>query len=366
MELNLHFCPQKPHFLGKVFNLSSPSPASSSTSTSSNGLNKSDLHKTLLNWPVVFEPSRPYKEQQTFLFEKDDEVSKPSSSAAKPELLSNPNSSPNSASSSEASQEIMEFSHRYKELSSENLNILCSALEKKVPWQKDIIPEIVSTILRCRSGMAMRSRSSNKNQNREESWLFFLGVDHDGKETIARELAKHVFGSYDNFIAIGISSFSSSTRADSNEEVSNKRARNEHGGSLYDRFSDAVRDNPSRVFYLEDVDQLDHRSLRQLKSAIKNGSIALADGEIVLMRDAIIVFSCENFISESRSAPSPPTAEKRCEKEEENSDEQKECRVLDLNIATDDGDDELDQSSDSETGILDLVDKKVVFKIQVL
>ncbi|KAL2227584.1 protein SMAX1-LIKE 3 [Sesamum indicum] len=350
---------KKPHFLGKVFNLSSPSPASSSTSTSSNGLNKSKLHQTLLNWPVVFEPSRPSKEHQTFLFEKDDEVSKPSSSAAKPELLSNPNSSPNSASSSEASQEIMEFSHRYKELSSENLNILCSALEKKVPWQKDIIPEIVSTILRCRSG-------NNKNENREESWLFFLGVDHDGKETIARELAKNVFGSYDNFIAIGISSFSSSTRADSNEEVSNKRARNEHGGSLYDRFSDAVRSNPSRVFYVEDVDQLDHRSLRQLKSAIKNGSITLADGEVVLMRDAIIVFSCKTFSSDSRSALSPPSAEKGCEKEEEDSDEQKECRVLDLNIATEDGDDELDQISDSETGILDLVDKKVVFKIQVL
>ncbi|KAL0303669.1 UNVERIFIED_CONTAM: protein SMAX1-LIKE 3 [Sesamum radiatum] len=317
---------KKPHFLGKVFNLSSPSPASSSTSTSSNDLNKSKLHKTLLNWPVVFGPSRPSSEHQTFLFDKDDEVSKPSSSAAKPELLSNPNSSPNSASSSEASQEIMEFSHRYKELSAENLNILCSALEKKVPWQKDIVPEIVTTILRCRSG-------NNKNQNREESWLFFLGVDHDGKETIARELAKYVFGSYDNFIAIGFQ-------------------------TLYG--------NPSRVFYVEDVDQLDHRSLRQLKSAIKNGSITLDDGEVVLMRDAIIVLSCQNFSSESRSARSPPTAEKCCEKEEENSDEQKECRVLDLNIATEDGDDELDQTSDSDTGILDLVDKKVVFKIQVL
>ncbi|KAK4430726.1 protein SMAX1-LIKE 3 [Sesamum alatum] len=358
---------KKPHFLGKVFNLSSPSPASSSTSTSSNGLNKSQLHKTLLNWPVVFEPSRPSKEDQTFLFEKDDEVSKPSSSAAKPELLSNPNSSPNSASSSEASQEIMEFSHKYKELSSENLNILCNALEKKVPWQKDIIPEIVSTILRCRSGLMMRSKSHNKNENREESWLFFLGVDHDGKETIARELAKNVFGSYDDFIAIGTSSFSSSTRADSNEEViSNKRARNEHGGSLYDRFSDAVRGNPSRVFYVEDVDQLDYRSLRQLKSAIKDGNITLADGEVVLMRDAIVVFSCENFSSESRSACSPPIGEKGYEKQEEKSDQQKECAILDLNIATEDGNDELDHNSDSETGILELVDKKVVFKIKVL
>lgn len=209
----------------------------------------------------------------------------------------------------------------------------------------------------------MRSKS-NKNENREESWLFFLGVDCDGKESIARELAKNVFGSYDNFIPIGVSSFSSSTRADSNEEVvSNKRARNEHGGSLYNRFSDAVRDNPSRVFYVEDVDQLDYRSLRELKRAIKDGSVALGDGELVLMRDAIVIFSCENFSCESRAC-SPPIGEKGCEDDEENSDEHKEFGVLDLNIATEDGNE--DQNSVPEIGILDLVDKKVVFKIQVL
>ncbi|PIN14847.1 Chaperone HSP104 [Handroanthus impetiginosus] len=321
---------RKPHFLEKVFNLSSQS-HSSSTSTSSNGHKKSKIH---INWPVIFEPNRvPH--------EHDYEVSKPNLlPQTKPELLSNPNSSPNSASSSEASQE-MEFPHKFKDFTSDNLNILVNVLEMKVPWQKDIIHDIVTTILKCRS-----------RTKRQESWLCFLGFDHDGKQSVARELAKTVFGSYDNFVSIGLSNFSSSTRDDSSEEISNKRARDEHGGSVYDRFLDAVRDNPSRVFYVDDLDQMDYGSLKGLKTVVKDGSFGLCDGEVVLMKDAIVIFSCRKL--------------EKSEKNEENSDdldEQKRenCGVLDLNIAT-----ENDEDSNCGSGILELVDKKVVFKIQVL
>lgn len=358
---------RKPHFLEKVFNISSSSP-SSSTSVSSNGQKKSKLHQKLLNWPAIFEPSRAPEEHQIFQYENEGEVSKPSLSAAKPELLSNPNSSPNSASSSEASED-MEFLNKFNELDSDNLKInLCNALEKKVPWQRHIIPEIVTTILKCRSGMMRSKRKINPTENRQESWLFFLGADYDGKEIMAKELAKTVFGSHDNFVAIGISSFSS-TRADSTEEISNtnKRARNEHGGSLYDRFLDAIRHNPSRVFYIEDVDQLDYRCLKGFERAIKDGSVSLPDGEVVLLKDAIVIFSCENFSCESRAC-SPPIGAKSEKEEEENNDdhlrEQKQCGLLDLNIATEDGKE--DGNSVSGIGILDSVDKQVVFKIQVL
>ncbi|KAI3470643.1 hypothetical protein Pfo_027306 [Paulownia fortunei] len=66
----------KSHFPGKVLNISSSSP-SFSTSISSNGQNKSNLHQSLLNWPVIFEPNRTPKEHQIFLHENDGEVSKP-------------------------------------------------------------------------------------------------------------------------------------------------------------------------------------------------------------------------------------------------------------------------------------------------
>lgn len=67
----------------------------------------------------------------------------------KPDLLSNPNSSPNSASSSEV-MEDMNNTDSFKEYSAENLKVLCDALEMKVPWHKDVVPEIAKTVLECR------------------------------------------------------------------------------------------------------------------------------------------------------------------------------------------------------------------------
>uniref|UniRef100_A0A2N9FKJ0 Uncharacterized protein n=1 Tax=Fagus sylvatica TaxID=28930 RepID=A0A2N9FKJ0_FAGSY len=111
----------------------------------------------------------------------------------KPDLLSNPNSSRNSASSSEVMEDMVGH-HMFRDLNAENLKILCDALEKKASWQKDIISEIATTILQCRSGMSKRKGNQKDRENKEETWLFFLGVDNDGKEKIARELAKLVFG----------------------------------------------------------------------------------------------------------------------------------------------------------------------------
>ncbi|KAK0585951.1 hypothetical protein LWI29_036839 [Acer saccharum] len=74
------------------------------------------------------------------------------------DLLWNPNSSPNSASSSEAEEEedTDEGLDRFKVFNDENLKILSDALERKVPWQTEIIPEIAKTILQCRSGMKLK------------------------------------------------------------------------------------------------------------------------------------------------------------------------------------------------------------------
>ncbi|KAH0673489.1 hypothetical protein KY284_024576 [Solanum tuberosum] len=180
----------------------------------------------------------------------------------KPELLSNPNSIPNSASSSEASghiehlelccsdsremllhscQILQKCTHSSTFLnSSSNVKIICKALEEKVPWQKDIIHDIVSTILECR-------------HKKEETCLLFLGVDSHGKEKISKELAKIIFGSQDCFISIGLSTFSSST----DQQVNNKRSRDGQGRSYLERFTNAIQENPRRVFFMEDMDQVD-------------------------------------------------------------------------------------------------------------
>lgn len=272
-------------------------------------------------------------------------------------------SNPNSDSSSDV-METDQYTHRFKEYKTENLKSLCSALEKKVPWQKDIIPEIADTILKCRSGMVRRKGKGRNNDDdvvKEETWLFFQGVDVEAKEKIARELAKLVFGSSRNsLVSISLSSFSS-TRADSTEDCRNKRSRNEQSCSYIERFAEAVSNNPHRVFLVEDVEQADYCSQMGFKRAIERGSVTNSDGEEVDLRDAIVILSCESFSSRSRAC-SPPVKQKSEDQEKETS----LCSMsLDLNICIND-DDSADDRSIDDIGLLDSVDKRIIFKFQEL
>ncbi|CAH9147410.1 unnamed protein product [Cuscuta epithymum] len=342
----------------------SPSPCSSPSISSSNDKKSSKLHQSLLQWPVIFESNRSPKEHLFFASQNGAQAG-----TTKPDLLSNPNSSPNSASSSEASGDHlipMECLNKFNEVNSENMDILCKALEKRVPWQNNsVFPEVVGTVLKCRSGLVKR-------KGKQETWMFFLGVDSLGKERVAKELARVVFGSEDNFIPIGISSFSPSLKVVSaeaaEEEVisNNKRGRDEEAGSYLERFLEAVRQNPSRVFFMEDIDQVDYHSQKGIKKLIESGSFKLphGDGETVRMKDAIVIFSCESFEAATTSrAPSPvtpPMAAPKCEMFQE----RKPCVSLDLNLASEDG--HSDEHFRSNLGILEVVDKQVEFKIHDL
>lgn len=359
----------------KTINFSSCSP-SSSTSISSYDHNNPHLQETkpiTTTWPILFEPKWASKEHQ-FL----------SNIERKPELLSNPNSTPNSASSSEATEAITERPlstlsvNRFNENNPENLEAMCSALEKKVPWQNDIIPEIATTILRIRSGVMSRKFKSvpKEEQQKKESWLFFLGADEEGKLAVGRELAKLIFGSYSSFKAIGLSSFTS-TRADSTDDTRSKRVRDESGGGYIERFAAAMKENPHRVFFVEDVEQLDHRSQNGIKRAIETGKIRLSDdADTVPLEDAIVIFSCDSFSSASRAC-SPTVKQKLDDHDQyestefdkldlEEVEEATSCVRLDLNIAFDDDNGSDQQQSVGDIRILESVDKQVFFKIQML
>ncbi|KAM0062759.1 putative Clp, repeat (R) domain, Clp domain superfamily protein [Helianthus debilis subsp. tardiflorus] len=326
----------------------------------------SSLPKHHLTWPV-FESNIP-KEHQFFMggecFEE------PSQKTLMPELLSNPNSSPNSASCSEASEQDydhydqQQYSlHKFKEMNIENVKVLTNALERVVPWQREIIPDIVNTVLQCRSGRMER-------KGKQETWLSFFGADNHAKEKIARELAKVVFGSRNNFVQMGLSRFSA-TRADSTDDdqefVSNKRARDENGQSYLERFTEAIQEDTHRVFFMEDVEQVDYHSQMGIKKAIKNGSITLNGAETVLLKDAIVIFSCESFSSISRAC-SPSVSPKYSENGQETvEDDGKEPMInLDLNIATQDHRSSHEDKSVFNIGILDSVDNQVIFKLQML
>ncbi|XP_052184690.1 protein SMAX1-LIKE 3-like isoform X2 [Diospyros lotus] len=370
---------KQPHPLDKAFEFSSLSPPSSNSISSLDGQSP-NLQQTLLNWPVIFEAKpTPPKEYHLLVpgsgyhedFGSNLRGYNPGRVELKPDLLSNPNSSPNSASSSEAEETKVECLDRFKDFDSENFTVLCNELKKRVPWRKDIIPDIASTILQRRSGTTKRrskldqeEEEEEEEKEREETWLVFLGVDFEGKEKIAKELADLIFGCHGSFATIGLSSFSSTSRADSREEFSSKRARDESGSSYIDRFAEAVQENPHRVFFLEDIEQADYCSQKGIKRAIESGRIAFPGGGTVPLKDAIVIFCCDSFSSMSR-APSPSIKHRSKEKEKEEEDDDPEGRTLDLNVATeDDGGDE--HYSIGNIGILDSADRQIIFKLQVL
>ncbi|KAI6670053.1 hypothetical protein NL676_004938 [Syzygium grande] len=353
----------------------------SSTPSSPRSLSSSLRHQSQFSWPTLleFKQSSPKEHQfwtpETSYEDKNDESDVKMFIPAernnpKPDLLSNPNSSPNSASSSEV-MEDMNNTDSFKEYSAENLKVLCDALEMKVPWHKDVVPEIAKTVLECRSGR--RSYDLKDRQKKEETWMLFVGIDSLGKEKIARELAKTIFGSQTNFVSIGLTSFSSSAGGSgSTEHCKNKRPRTETGRGYLQRFGEAVNENPHRVFFLEDLDQADHFSQMGVKKAIESGKVTPDDDEdevAVDLQDAIVIFSCESFSTVSRAC-SPTRRQKIIvdQEEEEKDDHQADTakpisESLDLNVAIeDDG----DQSCGDGNWIMGLVDKKIIFKVQEL
>uniref|UniRef100_J3LXQ9 Clp R domain-containing protein n=1 Tax=Oryza brachyantha TaxID=4533 RepID=J3LXQ9_ORYBR len=273
----------------------------------------------------------------------------------------------------------VECRSRFKELNAENLKLLCAALEKEVPWQKEIVPEVASAVLQCRSGIAKRRDRSRSTEAKEETWLFFLGGDAHGKERVARELASLVFGSRKSFLSIKLGA-SSPSASGSTEEHRSKRPRTTtsaaseaylerlHHGRLYD----AVSENPHRVILMEDVEQADHCWQVGIKEAIDRGVLRSQTGEEVGVGDAIIILSCESFDARSR-AGSPLTKRMKVEKEEEDKDhhtsdhDHKEIQAgasscFDLNL--DMGIDQPEGLNSCDVCLLTAVDRALLFRRQ--
>lgn len=264
-----------------------------------------------------------------------------------------------SHSNSASSSEIMEVDYvpRFKELNSENLKTLCTELEKKVPWQKAIIPEIATTILRCRSGMSRRKPGS-KCQNgasKQDTWFLFQGADAEAKEKVARELARLVFSSYSSFSSITLSSSSSSTRAHSPENNGNKRLRDEQSSGYIERFGEELSKNPHRVFFVEDAEEADYIAQMGFKRAMQRGRISSSVGDEVELSDAIVILSCE------RCSSSSPTNFML-----KSSPETRSCLSLDLNmlVEEDNAEDVDDDQSTDDVGLLECVDSWVAFNVQ--
>ncbi|KAI4369117.1 hypothetical protein MLD38_017602 [Melastoma candidum] len=253
------------------------------------------------------------------------------------------NSNPNSTSSSEDVEFISENSPKFMELNAENLKTLCSKLEAELPSHKDVvIPKITSTILRCRSGMVKRkgSMSGRAGGNKSDTWMVFSGANMASKIKMARELARAVFGSHGNFLSL-------STIEDGGV-IGKKRPRNGENQGHFERFSEAIRGDPHRVFFIVDVEKADSHSLMGLKKSMESGKVESLLGGEVGIGDAIVIISHRGDHSGTRSVRS-----------------QGNCTMLDLNrvIEDEDGDDGNDNESVvmDDVGILECVDEVIAF-----
>ncbi|KAL6624590.1 hypothetical protein ACP70R_031911 [Stipagrostis hirtigluma subsp. patula] len=271
------------------------------------------------------------------------------------------------SSASNGSVEV-ECRSRFKELTAENLKVLCSALEKEVPWQAEIVPEIASTVLRCRSGMARRRRTAAS--AKEGTWMLFLGGDADGKARVARGMASLVFGSRKSFVSISAAA-SSPARSDSTEHQ-HKRPRPaaaSHDGCL-ERLYEALRDDPRRVIMVEDVDQADRRCQTGIADAVERGAVRSHGGDEAALGDAIVVLSCERLDARSRACSPPAAAKKaRPETDDELKEGQKEAAAtsppstsscFDLNMSIEN--DDVEESSFTDAGLLNAVDRAFFFR----
>ncbi|RLM75347.1 uncharacterized protein C2845_PM15G07910 [Panicum miliaceum] len=266
---------------------------------------------------------------------------------------------------------------RFKELSAENLKLLCAALEKEVPWQKEVVPEVASTVLQCRSGIAKRRDRSRSADAKEETWMLFLGGDAEGKERVARELANLVFGSRKNVVSIRPGGASSSPSASgSSEEHRSKRPRTPPAGepaAYLERLYEAISENPHRVIFMDDVEQAGRDCQLGIKEAIETGVVRNHAGDEVSVGDAVIILSCESFDARSRAC-SPPSKKVKVELEEAKEertgdDEHKENGAsssspscIDLNVNV-----ESDQAGEHGSGdlcLLTAVDRTLFFRRQ--
>lgn len=85
---------------------------------------------------------------------------------------------------------------------------------------------------------------------------------------------------------------------------------------------------------MEDMDQVDSFSQKGIQKAIESGKLTLPNGDLVLIKDSIIIFSCEEYFN---------SFSRKCFPEENNGS-------LDLNFVYD-------------FGIFEAVDKQIMFNI---
>ncbi|XP_062182546.1 protein SMAX1-LIKE 3-like [Phragmites australis] len=279
------------------------------------------------------------------------------------------NPSPESYSVSNSSDGGLVERPKFSELTAENLKILCNTLENQVPHHKDVVADIASAVLQCRSGMKRKMRWHQEKPN-TATWLLFQGRDSDSKKAVAQELARLVFGSYDDLTSISLDEFALVHSDSSSGELILKRQRSpdkRHG--YVQRLYETILRNPHQVIMIDGVEQLDNDSEINIRNAITNGRIRGCNGDEICLEDAIIVLSCDALYS--RSSTSSPRLKQMFINNNDgeegncmNIDKgiESSCFTLDLNACAEDGEG-FEESASDNVMILNIVDGVFFFQL---
>lgn len=168
----------------------------------------------------------------------------------------------------------------------EALGQLCKGLSKKVGWQPRIISTIANTVMQCRSGLGKRAGAGVSFKG--DTWLLFLGHDRPGKRLMAEALAELSFGEDKKPICL---TFGKQQELGSPAAWSLSLSVPSRGKMPLDQLAEAVRHNPSSLFYLEDVDQADSMFRSSLLRAMSKGRLVDSSGRDVSFSSVIVVMT---------------------------------------------------------------------------
>lgn len=203
----------------------------------------------------------------------------------------------------EAASPHFDGNEKYKHLDVESFKSLCGELEEKVAWQREIIPSIASTILRCRSGV-----KSKHGVTRINTWFLFLGPDKLGQISIAKAVAEIIFGSQNKLIRINPrSTFSSDQQSQSEPDETNttSNANVAESGLYRGELVKAITSNPHSVIVLEEIQQSDSLSMEAIAKAMEMGTLLNSNGsDEISLSDAIIIMT--SSLESMKFAPPNP------------------------------------------------------------
>lgn len=164
---------------------------------------------------------------------------------------------------------------------------LFRALTQRVGWQDEAIFVISQTIACCRT----RSEKRHGASLRADIWFNFIGPDRFGKKKIALALAEILYGGWEHFICMDLSSQDEMIYSNSIFDCQEMNGYDVkfRGKTLVDYLAGELSKKPWSVVFLENVDKADVPAQNILSQAIRTGKLSDSHGREISINNAMFV-----------------------------------------------------------------------------